>query len=57
MRYKFEVIERHIGVIEVYGDGTEDQAREALDEAYENGYVVWEELEVSFGKVLMEEID
>ena len=52
MRYEIEVIERHIGVIEVGGVESEDEAREALDEAYENGYVVWEEMEVSYGAVI-----
>ena len=57
MRYEIEVTEIHRGIIEVSGVESEDEAYESLDEAYDKGYAVWGELEVSYGKVINKEED
>lgn len=41
MRFRFNVIETNLGYIEVGGAESEEEARQTLDEAYQNGYTVW----------------
>lgn len=51
MRYEIEVIETNIGVIEVGGANSEEEAREAVDKAYERGYTIWNGGHVYYGNI------
>lgn len=51
MRYEIEVIETNIGVIEVGGANSEEEAREAVDKAYERGYTIWNGGHIYYGNI------